>query len=121
MSENFAKTVLVLNTNNVIDMSYLFHGCDSLIDLDRPKLCADRIDSIFMNNLVWLQNTDLEEIRSIYENIVTNINEDGKREYSLIDLGISDRLVELESFVNKEISSTKDSLIKAEHKLIYFI
>ena len=53
-----------------------------LVDNKRPKLCADRLDGIFISNLVWVQGTNLEEIKKIYADIDLATNEDDELEFN---------------------------------------
>lgn len=72
----------------------------SLVDLDRPKLCADRIDFVFLNNLSWSKLIDIDEVRSIYNHLIVVNNEDGYEEFGFDDIDIADRVVELNDVIN---------------------
>lgn len=72
----------------------------SLVDLDRPKLCADRIDFVFLNNLSWSRLIDINEVRNIYNHLIVVKNEDGCEEFAFDDIDIADRVVELNDVIN---------------------
>ncbi|MBR6133763.1 MAG: hypothetical protein IKQ29_03485 [Bacilli bacterium] len=73
---------------------------NSIIDTKRPRLCADRLDSCFLSNLVWLQTTNLEEIKKLYNDTMIHTNEDEKLEIGFLDLASADRVVELQENIN---------------------
>ncbi len=72
----------------------------SLVDLDRPKLCADRLDFIFLNNLAWSRNITIDEVKDIYVHLNVCINEDNKEEFGFDDVYVADRVVELNDIIN---------------------
>ena len=82
----------------------------SLVDNDRPKLCADRLDGIFLPSLVWSQSTSIEEIKSLYNNLLVKENEDGNLEFSFQDIHCADRIVELNDEINVLTNSDEDFL-----------
>lgn len=88
--------VLNYDINKIIDFKRY-----PLVDSSRPKLCADRLDGIFLSCLVWIQNTNLEEVKRLYENIITRKNEDNQEEFSFIDIIEADTLVELNNEFDK--------------------
>lgn len=72
----------------------------SLVDNERPRMCADRLDCIFLANLAWSKELELDEVKSLYENIIIVKNEEGLEEFSIIDLISADRIVELNDIIN---------------------
>lgn len=79
-----------------------------LLDSKRPKLCADRLDGIFITSLVWAKNINLEEIKKIYNDITLNINEDNNLEYSFKNIKYADKLIELNDKVNELTNDVYD-------------
>ncbi len=79
-----------------------------LVDTPRPKLCADRLDGIFLSSLVWGRYTSLEEIKNIYENIIIVKNEKNEEEYSFINVLEADILVDLNDKFDKLTHSNED-------------
>lgn len=80
----------------------------SLVDNERPRLCADRLDSLFLANLAWTKETTVPEIKKIYDNLVIKTNESGEEEFSFIDLIEADRAVELNDIINSKTHSESD-------------
>ena len=103
----------------------------SLVDNKRPKMCADRLDGIFLTSLVWTQETDLKEIEALYEDIIVVNNEDEKPEFSTLDVLTADRLVELNDHINAKTHEDEDfylmSLLSAmvkyliDHQVIDYV
>lgn len=73
---------------------------NSIVDTKRPMLCADRLDSCYLTNLVWLQTISLKEIKEIHQDLSISINEHNQKEISFIDLITADRVVELQENIN---------------------
>jgi len=47
----------------------------SIVDLDRPMLCADRIDGIILNSLFWTKGMNIKEVEYIINSIKVFKNE----------------------------------------------
>lgn len=54
----------------------------SVVDLDRPKMCADRLDGILTAGMAWVKLVSLEEAVSVIANSLVTINENGEKEIS---------------------------------------
>ena len=52
----------------------------SLVDLDRPSLCADRIDGVLLSSLAWSEKMIYTEAKAILNDLEVYKNEDGKEE-----------------------------------------
>lgn len=91
---NFMKSYK-LDIDRIFNYKY-----NSLIDLDRPKLCADRIDFIFLTNLAWTRNITIDEIKDLYNHLYLEINEDGVMEFAVDDYEAAKRIVELNDITN---------------------
>lgn len=72
----------------------------SIVDFDRPKLCADRLDFIFLNNLAWSKLINLNDIKKMYKHLIVKTNEEGKEEFAFDDINIADYVVELNDIIN---------------------
>jgi len=56
----------------------------SLVDLDRPKLCADRLDGIILNGLFWLKSLTMSEVEQIVKDLAVYHNEQ-----DVLEIGLS--------------------------------
>lgn len=52
----------------------------TLVDLERPKLCADRIDGVLLNSLIWSKKMSYNECIAILKDLATYKNENGEYE-----------------------------------------
>jgi uncharacterized protein len=58
----------------------------TIVENDRPKLCADRIEGLFSNGLVWGKFWELDDIRYIYKNVNVSINDNLEKEIGFKDI-----------------------------------
>ena len=79
-----------------------------LVDNDRPKLCADRLECLFSANLIWTKTIALDEIKDIYDDITITHNEYDEEEYNFTSIVIADRAVELNDIINKKTHTDED-------------
>lgn len=99
---NYIKTI-GLDINKIANFKNY-----SLVDMDRPMLCADRLDFVFLNNLAWSKEITIEEVKEIYNHLVVRKNEYDKLEFAFDDIDIADRVVELNDIVNNLTKSKSD-------------
>ena len=64
-----------LTLNDLVNYKYY-----PIVDNHRPRLCADRLDGIFLTGLAWTKNLDINEIPEILNNIEVYKNESRKDE-----------------------------------------
>ncbi len=82
----------------------------SIIDNDRPKLCCDRLDSLFMTNVLWTKKLKFNEIKEIYENITVLTNENGESELGSLDIKTASKIADLSLDVGYATNSNEDKL-----------
>lgn len=61
--------------NNIINFKQY-----PIVDNERPKLCADRLDGIILTGISWTKNVDYNDIDEIIDNIELYRDEDNKEE-----------------------------------------
>lgn len=59
---------------------------DSLVDIERPGLCVDRLEGIISTNYIWLNICSLDEVRRAVNNLTICKNNQGKEEIGFKDL-----------------------------------
>ncbi len=52
----------------------------SIVDNERPGICVDRLDGVLHTNLIWLQKWELSDVKSVYDQMKTLRNKNGKEE-----------------------------------------
>lgn len=62
---------------------------DSLVDIERPSLCVDRLEGILHTNYIWLNICNIEEVGSIINDLIVCKNEQGKEEMGFKTLEVS--------------------------------
>lgn len=72
-----------------------FKSC-GIVDNERPKLCADRLDGIILNGLFWTKTLDINDVYKIINDITLENDEIGFNTYEVADKVMS---------VNKDINS----------------
>ena len=98
--------VQYLKEDNIDVMDIVNFKEYSIVDMDRPKMCADRLDGIILTGLYWTQSIDIMDVRNIINNTCVFYNEDG-----VLEIGFSDtRVSVLVKDTNDLISSYCNSL-----------
>lgn len=66
----------------------------SIVDNDRPKVCADRLDGVILTGISWTKNIDYNDIHNIVENMEIYNNEIGfkSKEVAKKVLNVSDSI-----------------------------
>ena len=67
----------------------------SIVDNDRPKLCADRLDGVILNSIGWTKNITYNQIKKIIDSICIFINEDNEKEIGFNNMDVASDVLEL--------------------------
>ena len=81
----------------------------SIVDLDRPKLCADRVDGIILTSIGWTKTMDTNTLLSILNHLEVYLNEDSKLELGFNDSTIGLKVLELNNLIDIEAHSNYDN------------
>ena len=81
----------------------------SIVDNDRPKVCADRIDGVILTGIGWTKNIDIEDISKIVENMKIYINEFGEEEIGFVSPDIAKKVLDVSESINKYCHSKEDN------------
>ncbi len=79
-----------------------------MVDLDRPSLCADRIDGIFLPAYSWLHVTNINEINEIYKDLLLLLNEKNEMELGFLNTESAKKMYKLNMLVNQATHNKKD-------------
>lgn len=100
-----------------------------IVDNDRPKLCIDRLDGIFLNSLSWSKCMNFMSVEEIYNDMLVLKNKEGEEEIGFNNIYLAMNLRYYENKINKLCHDDKDnyamllmaSIIKymLERKYIY--
>ena len=93
-----------LNLEDIIDFKKY-----SIVDNERPKLCADRLDGIILTAIGWTKNIDLKDINNIIEDININKNENNEDEIAFNNKKIANKVIKINNCINKYCHSKEDN------------
>lgn len=81
----------------------------SIVDNDRPKLCADRIDGIILTGIGWTKNIDLKDIELIVNDMRVFKNETGEDEIGFKTSSIAEKVLEVNRSIDIYCHSNEDN------------
>ena len=81
----------------------------SIVDTDRPKLCADRIDGIILTGIYWCNEINKKDIKDIVEDIVVYKNEDNEKELGFKTKDIAKRVININRNIDILCHSNEDN------------
>ena len=93
-----------INTEDIINFKKF-----SIVDNDRPKVCADRIDGVILTGIGWTKNIDIEDISKIVEDMKIYTNEFGEEEIGFTSPDIAKKVLEVSESINKYCHSKEDN------------
>lgn len=79
-----------------------------ILENKSPRLCADRLDSVFSAAFIWLRTHSLQEIASTYHGLSVLINEQGHPELGFRDKQIANSFVSMVMPYAKEMQMNRD-------------
>jgi len=80
----------------------------SVVDNDRPKLCADRLDGIILTGLFWAKNLVISDIEDILSSVHVFRNEFGEDELGFMNAEIARRIVKVSDEIDAFCHSKED-------------
>jgi len=81
----------------------------SIVDNERPRLCADRIDGVILNGMGWTKNITFNDIANIVNDLCVFINEDSKQEIGFNSYEIAKKVVETSKNIDIYCHSNEDN------------
>lgn len=66
----------------------------SIVDIERPGICVDRLDGILHTNLIWLQTWQLDDVSFVYQDMKILKNQNGKEEIGFSSVEMAERFYE---------------------------
>lgn len=76
----------------------------NIVDNERPKLCADRLDGVILTGISWTKNVDYKDIKDIIEDIQIYDNEIGFKTKE-----IANKVVEISEKIDMYCHSKEDN------------
>ena len=81
----------------------------SIVDNDRPKLCADRLDGVILTGIGWTKNIDYKDIDDITSNIKVFTNEFGEKEIGFTSPLVAKKVIEVSKSIDLYCHSKEDN------------
>jgi len=104
------KELKLLLKNENINYSNLNLAHHFLIDCDRPKLCVDRLDSIFASNLFWSGEKNLDQLKYLYQDVTILLNEQNHLEFGFKNLISASVCYDWNELFSKKAETKEDKL-----------
>lgn len=80
-----------------------------IVDNDRPKLCADRLDGVILTGIGWTKNISRVDIDDIVDDIHIFKNEDDVEEIGFKTMKIAEKVVEVSKSIDYYCHSKEDN------------
>jgi len=93
-----------IKVENIIDFKQY-----TIVDNERPKLCADRLDGIILTGLAWAKAIDLSDIIDIVDSLEVYENELDELEIGLRNVAIARKLLETSHKIDQLCRSSEDN------------
>ena len=81
----------------------------SIVDIDRPKLCADRLDGLILTGMFWTKDVSLNDIDNILNNLTIYDNEDNVLELGFTSIDVLNRVNEISESIDIACHSYEDN------------
>ena len=81
----------------------------SIVDNERPKLCADRLDGIILTGIGWTDTISFKDIYDILENAIVIHNEEDELEIGFSDERVAKRVVETSDLIDDYCHTKEDN------------
>lgn len=93
-----------IDINNIINFKKY-----SVVDNDRPKVCADRLDGVILTGIAWTKNIEKEDILEIIKDIKIFKNEFGEYEIGFKTLKIAERVLQISETIDYYCHTKEDN------------
>ena len=93
-----------IDIEDIID----FKRC-TVVDNDRPKLCADRLDGIILTSIGWTKNITLNDIKEIIADAILFQNEDNEKEIGFKNIEVANKVLEVSNSIDAMCHSNYDN------------
>lgn len=81
----------------------------SVVDNDRPKVCADRIDGVILTGIGWTKNINKNNINSIVKDMCIFLNENNEEEIGFKSLKVAKKVLDVSESIDIYCHSTEDN------------
>ena len=93
-----------INPNAIIDFKRY-----PIVDNERPKVCADRLDGVILTGIGWTKNITKVDINSIVTDMHVSTNEFGEPEISFLRKPVVDKIIQTNASIDQMCHSNEDN------------
>ena len=83
----------------------------SIVDLERPKMCADRLNNVMTVGMGWIGSLNLKDAKFVVDHIGTEINGDNELELSFTDRKAAEIYIRTNDSVNDRLALPEDDFL----------
>lgn len=81
----------------------------SIVDLDRPMLCADRLDGVILTGLCWTKSISISDVKRIVSDLIVVINEKGQEEIGVKTREVAELILKTSELIDVYCHSKEDN------------
>ena len=81
----------------------------SIVDLDRPMLCADRLDGVILTGLYWTKNINIDDVERIILDLIVTVNENNQEEICFKNRDIAELVLKTSELIDMYCHSKEDN------------
>ncbi len=81
----------------------------TIVDNDRPKVCADRIDGVILSGICWTKNISKENIKDIVDDMCIFKNENGEDEIGFKTYDVAKKVLDVSKSIDIYCHSKEDN------------
>ena len=101
--------VKCLDEDNIAIFDIIDFKKYTIVDNDRPKLCADRLDGVILTGIGWTKNITLDEIKLIIDHLKIFRNEFDEDEIGFTSMDVLEKVVEISKSIDIYCHSREDN------------
>lgn len=115
-TEQYTKDILnndkyllkCLKEDNIIIDEIVDFKKYTIVDNNRPKLCADRLDGVILTGLFWTKNLTIENVKNIIDDIEVFNNKENEKEIGFKSKKIAKLVVDINKSIDIYCHSKED-------------
>ena len=102
---------ILLKSDNIKIKDIIDFKKYSIVDNNRPMLCADRLDGIILTSLAWTKKLEMNKVSYILDNIAVYKNENKDVELGFKNLDVAIYIYELNQEIDNACHTSEDNFM----------
>ena len=107
--KNDKDLIKYLEEDNVLVDEIIDFKRYSIVDIDRPMLCADRLDGVILTGMFWTKSINIDDVYNILSNIIVINNENNNLEIGFRNREIAQFVMETSELIDLYCHSKEDN------------